>query len=133
MYYKLIYDTQQWFRDKGIAHKDGSGQLNKLDEELAELKSAETTLEEIDAIGDVAVVLIGYCLQKHYAIERLINNTRIFFEIDKNDLIRLLEDGANNLRIMHQDESNNRLTIELTINHLFSTLHAYCFVRNYNF
>ena len=58
--------VEQWFVDRGLDKRDGSGQLEKLQEEVDELKQAYIEVnrdEEIDAVGDILVVLIGYCLQ----------------------------------------------------------------------
>lgn len=58
---------EQWFVDRGLDKRDGSGQLEKLQEEVDELKQAYIEVnrqEEIDAVGDILVVLIGYCLQR---------------------------------------------------------------------
>ena len=66
---KLIKDVENWFVLRGLAHKDGSGQLIKLQEEVQELIDAlekQDRAEEIDAVGDITVVLIGYCLQRGY-------------------------------------------------------------------
>ena len=59
--------VEQWFVERGIHEGDGHAQLAKLVEEVNELISArwtENRAEEIDAVGDIQVVLIGYCLQR---------------------------------------------------------------------
>lgn len=63
----LISKVQQWFIDRNLQSLDGSGQLVKLQEEVGELKDAYIQADraaEIDAVGDVTVVLIGYCMQR---------------------------------------------------------------------
>lgn len=63
----LIGKVQQWFVDRNLQSLDGSGQLVKLQEEVGELKDAYIQADraaEIDAVGDVTVVLIGYCMQR---------------------------------------------------------------------
>ena len=55
--------VEQWFVYRGLDKRDGSGQLEKLQEEVDELKQAYIEVnrqEEIDAVGDILVVLIGY-------------------------------------------------------------------------
>lgn len=65
---KLIKQVRQWFIDRDLHVLDGSGQLIKLQEEVDELKDAYIAVnrdEEIDAVGDITVVLIGYCMQRN--------------------------------------------------------------------
>lgn len=64
---ELIRLVQNWFVERGLDTLDGSGQLIKLQEEVDELKEAYIQInldEEIDAVGDITVVLIGYCMQR---------------------------------------------------------------------
>lgn len=64
---KLIAKVKKWFIERDLHTLDGSGQLVKLQEEVDELKDAYIHLDrdaEIDAVGDVTVVLIGYCMQR---------------------------------------------------------------------
>lgn len=64
--------VEQWFVDRGIDVGDGHEQLSKLVEEVNELISArwtENRAEEMDAVGDILVVLIGYCLQRGLDID----------------------------------------------------------------
>lgn len=68
--------VEQWFVDRGLDKRDGSGQLEKLQEEVDELKQAYIEVnrkEEIDAVGDILVVLIGYCLQRGLDIEECLS------------------------------------------------------------
>lgn len=54
--------VEQWFVERGLDKRDGSGQSEKLQEEVDELKQAYIEVnrqEEIDAVGDILVVLIG--------------------------------------------------------------------------
>jgi hypothetical protein len=58
---------EQWFIDRDLHTKESGRQLIKLQEEVLELKQAYThknRAEVIDAIGDITVVLIGFCLQQ---------------------------------------------------------------------
>ena len=61
---QLINKVEQWFIDRNLHTLNGAGQLTKLSEEVGELEDAFITddrAEEIDAVGDILVVLIGYC------------------------------------------------------------------------
>lgn len=72
----LIKNVEQWFVDRNLVSLDGTGQLAKLQEEVDELKEAfwkqvptnghdiGYRCEEEDAVGDIMVVLIGYCMQR---------------------------------------------------------------------
>lgn len=63
---ELVPLVQQWFVERGIDKGDGEGQLIKLQEEVEELLDAHDygdAFEIRDAVGDIIVVLIGYCLQ----------------------------------------------------------------------
>ena len=69
----MIELVEQWFMDRNIHEGDGFGQLSKLREEVSELVEAredENRAEEIDAVGDILVVLIGYCLQRGLKIDK---------------------------------------------------------------
>ena len=64
---KLISKVNKWFENRDIAVGDGLGQIKKLKEEVDELEAAHAAddfTEEVDAVGDITVVLIGYCLQR---------------------------------------------------------------------
>lgn len=70
---ELIEKVKQWFVDRDLHTLDGSGQLVKLQEEVDELKDAYIKIDrmaEIDAVGDVTVVLIGYCMQRGLDFEQ---------------------------------------------------------------
>lgn len=72
----LIPAIEQWFIDRGLDKGDGKGQLKKLLEEVGELIEAhldDNVHEQEDAIGDIVVVLIGYCLQKGYNFTSCVN------------------------------------------------------------
>ena len=63
---ELVPLIQQWFVDRGIDEGDGDGQIQKLQEEVEELVDAHEygdSFEVRDAVGDIMVVLVGYCLQ----------------------------------------------------------------------
>jgi len=64
---KLISKVNKWFENRDIAVGDGLGQIKKLKEEVEELEDAHADNDftgEVDAVGDITVVLIGYCLQR---------------------------------------------------------------------
>lgn len=61
---ELLNKIEKWFIDRNLHTLDGRGQLDKLEEEILELQNATTREEEIDAVGDIVVVLVGYCLQR---------------------------------------------------------------------
>ena len=64
---ELIKKVEQWFIDRDLHLLDGKGQLKKLTEEANELIDAHYLNNlngEIDAVGDITVVLIGYCMQR---------------------------------------------------------------------
>ena len=64
---QLINKVEQWFVDRNLHSLNGAGQLTKISEEVGELEDAFVTddrAEEIDAVGDILVVLIGYCMQR---------------------------------------------------------------------
>lgn len=74
---KLINKVKQWFIDRNLQSLDGSGQLIKLQEEVDELKDAYIQADraaEIDAVGDVTVVLIGYCMQRNLDFEECLRS-----------------------------------------------------------
>lgn len=66
---------EQWFIDRDLHTKESGRQLIKLQEEVDELKEAYNHRnhdEVIDAIGDITVVLIGFCLQQDLDYESCI-------------------------------------------------------------
>ena len=65
----LIKDVEKWFVDRNLDTLDGNGQLKKLQEEVQELLDADNRADEIDAVGDITVVLIGYCMQRGLVFE----------------------------------------------------------------
>ena len=73
----LIEKANQWFVDRNLEKGDGLGQLQKLHEEVYELAEARITNDfsaEVDAIGDITVVLIGYCLQRGLTLEQCLES-----------------------------------------------------------
>ena len=73
----LIKNVNQWFVDRDLAEGDGLGQLQKLHEEVYELAESRITNDfsaEVDAIGDITVVLIGYCLQRGLTLEQCLES-----------------------------------------------------------
>lgn len=70
---QLIMQINNWFQDRNLALGDGLGQLQKLHEEVYELAESRIVNDfsaEVDAIGDITVVLIGYCLQRGLTLEQ---------------------------------------------------------------
>ena len=69
---QLINKVEQWFVDRNLHSLNGAGQLVKLSEEVRELEDAfisDDRAEEVDAVGDILVVLIGYCMQRDLDIQ----------------------------------------------------------------
>ena len=69
---QLIGKVEQWFVDRNLHSLNGAGQLVKLTEEVRELEDAfisDDRVEEVDAVGDILVVLIGYCMQRDLDIQ----------------------------------------------------------------
>ena len=74
---ELIEKVNQWFFDRDLDEGDGLGQLQKLHEEVYELAEARIVNDfsaEVDAIGDITVVLIGYCLQRGLTLEQCLES-----------------------------------------------------------
>ena len=64
---QLINKVEQWFVDRDLHSLSCSRQLTKLTEEVRELEDAfisNDRAEEIGAVGDIMIVLIGYCMQR---------------------------------------------------------------------
>ena len=75
-FYNLKEKIEKWFEKLGIATGDGTKQLEKLQEEVDELKQAYIEMnryEEKDAVGDILVVIIGYCLQRGLDLDECLN------------------------------------------------------------
>ena len=74
---QLINKVEKWFIDRNLHTLNGAGQLTKLTEEVRELEDAfisDDRIEEIDAVGDIMVVLIGYCMQRDLDIADCLNS-----------------------------------------------------------
>lgn len=74
---ELVPLVNDWFQDRNLAFGDGLGQLQKLHEEVYELVESRIVNDfsaEVDAIGDIAVVLIGYCLQRGLTLEQCLES-----------------------------------------------------------
>ena len=74
---ELIEKVNQWFFDRDLDEGDGLGQIKKLKEEVQELEDAHAAnnfAEETDSVGDITVVLIGYCLQRGLDFERCLES-----------------------------------------------------------
>ena len=72
--------VEQWFKDRGLDKADPYKQTMKLVEEFGELTQGIVKNNQeliVDSIGDMAVVLIGLCLQTDTEIE-LDDNLLIF-------------------------------------------------------
>lgn len=66
-YENLIDYVQNWAMNRGLNCSDPHAQALKIGEELGELYQAflkEHEADELDAIGDLQVTLIVYCLQR---------------------------------------------------------------------
>lgn len=74
---ELVPLVNDWFQDRNLAFGDGLGQLQKLHEEIYELAEARIVNDfsaEVDAVGDITVVLIGYCLQRGLNFEQCLES-----------------------------------------------------------
>ena len=74
---QLIMKINDWFQDRDLDKGDGLGQLQKLNEEVYELAEARIVNDfgaEVDAVGDITVVLIGYCLQRGLDFEKCLES-----------------------------------------------------------
>lgn len=74
---ELVPLVNDWFQDRNLAFGDGLGQLQKLHEEVYELAEARIVNDfsaEVDAVGDITVVLIGYCLQRGLDFEQCLES-----------------------------------------------------------
>lgn len=74
---ELIEKVNKWFENRDIAVGDGLGQIKKLKEEVEELEDAHAANDfagEVDAVGDITVVLIGYCLQRGLTLEQCLES-----------------------------------------------------------
>ena len=63
---KVIQEIKKWAKDRNLHEQDPKVQLSKLMEESGELARAilkDDTNEQIDAIGDITVVLIVLSMQ----------------------------------------------------------------------
>ena len=63
---KVIQEIKQWAKDRNLDTQDPKVQLSKLMEESGELAKAilkDNPMEQIDAIGDITVVLIFLSMQ----------------------------------------------------------------------
>lgn len=73
---ELINKVEQWFIDRNMQDLDGFAQIDKLREEVEELSDARSIgdpLAEMDAVGDILVVLIGYAKQRRLDILECLN------------------------------------------------------------
>lgn len=66
-YEKLISKVQNWASERGLDNADTTRQALKVNEEAGELDEAylkHHKADELDAVGDIQVALIVYCLQR---------------------------------------------------------------------
>ena len=69
---ELIDRVEQWFIGRNLHSLNGAGQLEKLSGEVRELEGAfisDYRDEEIDTVGDIMVILIGYCMQRGFDVQ----------------------------------------------------------------
>lgn len=91
---ELIPLVEQWFVKRGIDKGNGNGQVEKLIEEVEELEEAHyygDAYECRDAVGDIMVVLIGYCMQQGFDIAQCLEGA---YEEIKNRTGKVNEDGV---------------------------------------
>ena len=91
---ELVPLVEQWFVKRGIDKGNGNGQVEKLMEEVEELEEAHyygDAYECRDAVGDIMVVLIGYCMQQGYDIAQCLEGA---YEEIKNRTGKVNSDGV---------------------------------------
>lgn len=91
---ELVPLVEQWFVKRGIDKGNGNGQIEKVIEETEELEIAHfygDAFEARDAVGDIMVVLIGYCMQQGYDIAQCLEGA---YEEIKNRTGKVNEDGV---------------------------------------
>lgn len=90
---ELIKKVEAWSTERGLNTADPNKQRLKLWEEFGELNAAiarDNRDGVIDAIGDISVVLIVYCIQKrYYSIYKLFE-----FDIENYEFLKRLETPA---------------------------------------
>lgn len=83
-YEELIEYVQNWAMNRGLNCSDPHAQALKIGEELGELYQAflkEHEADELDAIGDLQVTLIVYCLQRGIDYKRCLDDA---YKVIKN-------------------------------------------------
>ena len=89
-YEKLIEEIQRWAKDRGLDKSDSHAQGLKIAEELGELFQAylkEHKTDELDAIGDIQVTLIIYCLQRGIDYKKCLADAYSVIENRKGKMI----------------------------------------------
>ena len=89
-YEKLIKSVQEWAKDRGLDQSDPHAQGLKIAEELGELFEAflkEHRDDELDAIGDIQVTLIIYCLQRGIDYKKCLANAYSVIKDRKGKMI----------------------------------------------
>jgi NTP pyrophosphatase (non-canonical NTP hydrolase) len=83
-YEKLIESVQDWAINRGLDKSDSHAQGLKIAEELGELFQAylkEHRDDELDAVGDIQVTLIIYCLQRRINYQKCLEDA---YKVIKN-------------------------------------------------
>lgn len=91
---ELIPLVEKWFVDRGLDKGNGNGQVEKALEEVEELEEAHyygDAYECRDAVGDIMVVLIGYCMQQGFDIAQCLEGA---YEEIKNRTGKVNSDGV---------------------------------------
>ena len=89
-YEKLIKSVQEWAKDRGLDKSDSHAQGLKIAEELGELFEAflkEHRDDELDAVGDIQVTLIIYCLQRGIDYKKCLANAYSVIKDRKGKMI----------------------------------------------
>ena len=89
-YEKLIESVQLWAKQRGLGKSDPHAQALKIGEELGELFQAflkEHETDELDAIGDLQVTLIVYCLQRGIDYKKCLADAYKIIENRKGKMI----------------------------------------------
>jgi NTP pyrophosphatase (non-canonical NTP hydrolase) len=108
----LMHNIQKWGRDRNIDTLDPVRQLDKLQEEVDELKESMSTNNEHeikDAIGDITVVLNMLCLQMEIDYEESLNQAFSEIKDRKGMVIEGLYVKYDNLTEEQKEELDGRL------------------------
>jgi NTP pyrophosphatase (non-canonical NTP hydrolase) len=89
-YEQLISEVENWAKDRGLDKSDSHAQALKIGEELGELFQAflkEHKADELDAVGDIQVTLIVYCLQRGIDYKKCLADAYSVIENRKGKMI----------------------------------------------